>query len=172
MKTFLAGIRVVLVSMFRKAAAFNVDISRWDVSNCVNMRGMFREASSFAPLSLNTWNTSSLVDARSLFGWSTNFNGKIDQWDVSHVVFADSMFRQAKAFNQDVSNWNLPSAKDLRNFARGATNFSQNLCSWGTHMFTLPGVAVDHMFEQTGCPVEAVSLEKNAPAVCFHCTEY
>jgi hypothetical protein len=129
---------------------------------------MFREATSFAPPSLNAWNTSRLVDARTLFGWSTNFNGRIDQWDVSNVVFADSMFRQAKAFNRDVSNWNLPSAKDLSNFARGATNFSQNLCSWGTRI--LSDAVVDDMFEQTSCPVEAVSLDKKAPSVCFHCS--
>ena len=57
----------------------NVDVSGWDVSNGVNFRGIFQNA--------------------------TAFNGDISKWDVSKVQKMDGVFRLTAAFDGDISNW-------------------------------------------------------------------
>jgi hypothetical protein len=56
---------------------FNGDISKWDVSNVINMDGMF---------------------------YFSNFNGDISQWNVSNVECMSYMFSYSK-FTNDLSNW-------------------------------------------------------------------
>lgn len=62
-------------NLFHRQTRFNGDISKWDVSNAVSMRGMF--------------------------AWC-NFNGDISKWDVSNVADMCYMFQQSM-FNGDIS---------------------------------------------------------------------
>lgn len=59
---------------------FSGDISKWDVSNVKNMRGMFNGC--------------------------ITFNGDISNWDVSNVEDMSWMFNDSR-FNRDISNWNV-----------------------------------------------------------------
>lgn len=59
---------------------FSGDISKWDVSNVKNMRGMFNGC--------------------------ITFNGDISKWDVSNVEDMSSMFYDSR-FNSDISTWNV-----------------------------------------------------------------
>lgn len=58
-------------------AYFNGDISKWDVSNVIDMSHMFKDS---------------------------YFNSDISNWDVSNVIDMDYMFAYSQ-FNQDISNW-------------------------------------------------------------------
>ena len=64
-------------SMFEKAAAFNRDISGWNVSQVTDMSGMFREAAAF--------------------------NQPLNDWKRLAGDQHDGMFT-ATAFNQDLSD--------------------------------------------------------------------
>ena len=59
---------------------FNGDISRWNVSNVVNMESMF-------------WN-------------NHKFNRDISRWNVKKVRDFSYMFYDT-TFNQDISKWNI-----------------------------------------------------------------
>merc|ERR1719182_501600 len=47
-----------MLTMFFSASAFNVDLSKWDVSRVTNMREMFSGASSFKKTLSGVWVTS------------------------------------------------------------------------------------------------------------------
>ena len=66
-------------SMFRGAAAFDGDLSGWDVSHVTDMGSMFYGASSF--------------------------NGSISSWDVSQVTTMNNMFDSADSFQQNLGEW-------------------------------------------------------------------
>ena len=66
---------------------FNYDISKWDVSNVIDMDNMFRENSSF--------------------------NQDISNWDVSNVTIMRGMFFEASSFNQYIGNWDVSNVNDM-----------------------------------------------------------
>ena len=59
--------------MFRDAAAFNGDLSGWDVRNVTHMNAMFSDAAAF--------------------------NGDLSGWDVRNVTNMSHMFRNTPALN-------------------------------------------------------------------------
>ena len=62
---------------------FNGDISNWDVSNVMSMRGMFSDCNKLKSF------------------------GDISSWDVSKVTNMAFMFCNCESFNKDVSKWNV-----------------------------------------------------------------
>jgi surface protein len=93
--------------MFRRADAFNQDISAWDVSSVRTLDTMFLDA--------------------------TSFDQAIGSWDVSNVNDMGWMFFNASAFNQDLSGWcvtQIPVAPT--SFSAGATSWLLPLPVWGT----------------------------------------
>ena len=67
-------------------SAFNGDISRWDVSQTLNMAGMFAGSA---------------------------FNKDISKWDVRNVRYMGRMFARA-LFDQDISDWNISQVNSMR----------------------------------------------------------
>ncbi len=122
-----------LSGMFQGAAAFNQDISGWDVSNVTNMRGMFENASAFnnggQPL---TWGaqTSNVTNMNRMFGSNFIFNQDISGWDVSSVTDMGGMFQDAFLFNQDISGWDVSSVTNMKSTFNEAFAFNQDISSW------------------------------------------
>ena len=88
--------------MFKNAAAFNQDISGWDVSSVVLMQGMFN---------MQSESTSA-------------FNQDIGGWDTSQVTNMKWMFKKNKIFDQDVSGWTGSAATSAQSgMFNGATAF-------------------------------------------------
>lgn len=69
----------------RKYADLNPDISKWNVSNVIDMESMFSNC--------------------------TNFNCDISGWDVGKVENMHYMFWGCEKFNQDLSDWNVSNVK-------------------------------------------------------------
>jgi surface protein len=65
--------------MLSEATRFKGDLSRWDVSQVIDMDYMFSGA--------------------------IQFNGDLRQWDVSNVILHYGVFNGAYQFNGDLSPW-------------------------------------------------------------------
>jgi hypothetical protein len=140
-KFYLPSPHLTVVYALKGAAAFNGNISLWQVGRVRSMPHMFAGA---------------LV-----------FNQPIGSWDVASLRITQSMFEGAVAFNQSLQNWNVTSLTSIDSMFRGATSFSQNLCRWGDIL--TEGTAVNDAFVGSGCPlVTSPDLSENGP-FCFGC---
>ena len=85
---------------------FNGDISKWDVSNVINMDEMF--SCSYFNTDISKWDVSNVTSMKGMFIHS-EFNGDISNWDINKVNNMAYMFSGSK-FNRDISNWNAEHA--------------------------------------------------------------
>ena len=115
--------------MFFNATNFNEDISSWNVSNVTVMDSMFRGASSFNQ-NISSWNVSNVNDMNNMFNGASNFNQNISGWDVSNVTDMNNMFNSAISFNQNISGWNVSNVTDYTSMFDGANVLSAPLELW------------------------------------------
>lgn len=100
-------------NMFKGATIFNSpNVSNWNVSNSVNMRGMFENAISFNQ-PLNSWNVAKVTTMQSMFRNAPAFNQPLNNWDIGQVVETAFMFNGANAFNQDLGSWNTSKMRTM-----------------------------------------------------------
>ena len=115
--------------MFAGAAAFDGEISEWDVSAVRDISGMFDGATSFDQ-SLNSWNVSSVRDMSGMFDGATSFDQHLKDWDVLAVRDMSGMFDGATSFDQPLNSWNVSSVRDMSSIFDGATSFDRPLDDW------------------------------------------
>ena len=91
--------------MFMDAAAFNGDLSDWDVSAVTNMNQMFDNAAAFNG-NLSRWKVGSVKSMFRTFHGAAAFNGgNLSGWDVGRVKSMLRTFHGAVAFDGDLSGW-------------------------------------------------------------------
>ena len=129
-----------MTAMFRDAAAFNGNISSWDVSSVERMEFMFYGTAFNGDIS--SWDVSSVTNMAVMFRNATAFNGDISSWNVSSVTNMAAMFRGATAFNQPLSSWDVSSVTDMVSMFSGATAFNGDISSWDVSKVT----DTSHMF--------------------------
>ena len=116
-------------TMFGDAAAFNQDLSSWNTASVTDMRSMFFNAAAFNQ-DLSSWNTASVTDMRYMFNGASSFDQPLDSWDVSGVTSMSSMFSGASSFDQPLGSWNVSGVTDMTSMFNGASSFDQNLGNW------------------------------------------
>lgn len=82
---------------------FNGDVSLWNMSNALTMRGMFTNSAFEGDLS--NWDVSKVIKMPMLFAESP-FNGDISRWDVRQVLELSHAFEDCP-FDGDLSGWSL-----------------------------------------------------------------
>lgn len=122
-----------MVNAFYRAKNFNSDISQWDVSNIINMRGAF-DLSAFNQ-DISGWDVSQVLSMKSMFE-RTPFNQDISDWDVSNVITMNSMFQSAKAFNQDIGDWEVGQVTNMESMFYNAKAFNQDIGDWDVGQVT------------------------------------
>ena len=131
--------------LFHKRAAFNQDISNWDVSNVNNMSSMFRDAESFNQ-PIDVWDVSNVTRMELMFSGANSFNQPIGTWDVSKVNSMKAMFSGEVSlgyedrielvyetnlnFNQPIGGWDISNVKNMDLMFANASSFNQDLSSW------------------------------------------
>ena len=108
---------------------FNEDISRWDVSNVVNMEGMLSHCTSFNG-DLSRWEVGKVQSIQCMFYGATSFNGDLSRWNVGQVKDMGGMFADATSFNGDLSRWEVGQVQSMRGMFGGATSFTGDLSNW------------------------------------------
>lgn len=81
---------------------FNGDISKWDVSEGIDMYQMFAES---------------------------EFNGNLSSWDVSQVENMSYMFSGAKFNNDSLANWDVRNVKDMNAMFK-FSDFNGDISEW------------------------------------------
>ena len=101
-----------LNNMFRYCEKLrSVDVSGWNLSNKVDLSGMFSFCKELRSIiGLNTWNVSNITNMNMMFYNASsieNIHG-ISNWNTSSVTSMGSMFENASNLkNLDLSNWNV-----------------------------------------------------------------
>ena len=113
--------------MFSGASTFNQPLSEWDVSRVTDTKWMFFSAAAFDQ-DLSAWNVSGVTDMQFMFFGASAFNQDLSEWDVSRVTTMELMFSQAAAFNQDLSAWDVSRVTSIFGMFLNASAFNQTLC--------------------------------------------
>ena len=122
----------------------NNSIGNWNISNILEISGIFSGCASFN-VPLNSWNTSSVTNMNNAFALATSFNQNIGNWDVSNVITFQSIFFAATQFNNggndSIKNWQIKTtgAVNMDQVFQAAYNFNQPIGSWNTSAVTSMG---------------------------------
>jgi surface protein len=117
------------------AAAFNEDISGWDVSSATTMLYMFAGARCFDQ-PIGNWNVSSVMDMYYIFSQASSFNQRLGNWNVSSVTNMIRMFSQASSFNQPLADWDVSNVTNMAQMFWYATYFDHPLADWNVSSAT------------------------------------
>jgi uncharacterized repeat protein (TIGR02543 family) len=126
------------MDLFDGFPKFNQSIGNWDVSNVVNMKGMFRSSDNWDETnkfnqSLEYWNVEKVTDMSFMFFYS-EFNQPIGNWNVSNVTDMRLMF-EGSDFNQPIGDWNVSKVTDMTEMF-GYAPFNQPIGNWNVSNVT------------------------------------
>lgn len=111
--------------MFRCCLKYDPPLSSWDVSNVINMHGMFDEC--YITHDLSKWNVSNVINMSYMF-WNSTYNGSLSAWNVSRVRYMGHMF-EASSFKGDISTWDVSSVRIMNGMFQG-TSFNGDISKW------------------------------------------
>ena len=109
----------------------NINISKWNVSNVINMKLMFYGFENFN-CDLSGWDVSKVEDMNSMFSFCKNFKGNgLEKWDVSNVKDMKVMFYNCENFDCDLSNWDVSKVENMYTMFEGCSKFKgKGLDNW------------------------------------------
>jgi Mycoplasma protein of unknown function, DUF285 len=106
-----------------KRSPFDEDLSGWDLSNAITVRGMFAAASAFTGMGLETWNVAKVLDFSFMLAHAYKFVGNVSSWNTTSATNLEAMFLYAADFNGDVTGWDVSKAESTAFMFRGAESF-------------------------------------------------
>ena len=104
---------------------FNQPIGDWDVSNVTNMNYMFAQSGGVFNQPIGDWNVSNVTNMALMFSGATSFNQDLSSWDVINVIDMGRMFDSANSFNQDLGNWNVDNVENCFQFDYNTPQWTQ-----------------------------------------------
>lgn len=85
-------------SMFNNSQEVHISMNNWDMSQVVDMQGMF--SSSRNEIDISLWDTSNVQNMSFLFNSAGHVHPGIANWDISSVTNMDNIFRNAPLSNE------------------------------------------------------------------------
>ena len=99
---FIDTSKITDMTLLFSKCNYNIDISRWNMSNVRSMSYMFYHCK--------------------------NFNCDLSYWDISNVTDMDNMFYNCKKFNCDLSDWDISNITRWKNMFGGCDKMT--IPSW------------------------------------------
>ena len=99
--------------MFASCSVAGLDLSRWDMSSCTNINGMFSGTTNLFSIDLSAWDTSSIEDMGSVFSSSSVTDVDLSNWDTSSAVDMSWMFANSKFAELDLSGWDTSAVTNM-----------------------------------------------------------
>ena len=143
-----SGGTVNMASMFSSANSFNQPIGSWNVSNVVDLSGMFTSNTAFNNGLANgvagdmLWSVGTTTTTiYSMFNGATAFNQNVGVWNLSNCSTLINLFAGATKFNNggssSINSWTLKTTGTLDlSFVFACPAFNQNVGSWNTSAAT------------------------------------
>ena len=103
---------IYMTYTFFTSRAHSVDLSSFDTSNVINMRGMF-EHTTFTNLDLSNFNTSNVTDMGFMFYRAFSDSINVSSFDTSKVTDMAYMFSYNKYDTLDISNFDTSKVTDM-----------------------------------------------------------
>ena len=115
-------------------------VTSWGGIAWTDVQYMFYRANRLTTVPALAPDLSNIVDVTGMFQGASQFNSPIGSWDVSNVTNMAFMFGGAFAFNQPLNNWNVSNVTDLINFMNSnnapngysVENYSNLLIGWAS----------------------------------------
>lgn len=93
---------------FYMCEKFDCDLSDWNISNATNIGAMFYGCKKFKGIGIGKWNVENIEDAGALFGECENFNADLSRWDTSNMTNTFEMFKNCKKFTgEGLDKWTI-----------------------------------------------------------------
>jgi len=105
------------------------DIDDWDVSDIVDMSGLFDGKENCTP-DLSKWDVSNVRQFHEMFKGASNFNRDLSDWDVGRGTTFYAMFNGASSFNRDLGDWDVSRGQQFSGMFAGASDFNRNIGNW------------------------------------------
>jgi len=118
------------------------------VSTIPSMKSMFRNCANFDNNNtgtMNSWNTSKVLNMDFMFDGCAIFNDNISSWDTSSVTTMREMFKDCPNFNQNISGWDTSGVVDMRDMFTDATAFDQPIGNWNVNAWNVSTVGTSPM---------------------------
>lgn len=113
----------------------SLDVSKWDVSNVIDMSQMFNSCYVLRSLDVSKWNTSNVTNMVGLFAASQLISLDISNWDVSKVTDMSQMFAACPFLvSLDISNWNTIKVTNMYSMFLNCASL-KNVIGFGTRNF-------------------------------------
>jgi surface protein len=106
-----------------KRSSFDEDLSGWDLSNAVTVRGMFAAANTFTGRGVETWVVDKVTDFSFMFALANKFVGNVSSWNTSRATSMEAMFLNNVELDADVTRWDVSNVKSTAFMFEGAESF-------------------------------------------------
>jgi surface protein len=136
--------------MFKSCTNFNANLKNWELNKDVKfLNDMFYECENFTGKGLENWDVSNIIDMSGMFFKCKQFNINLSNWDVNNVQKTKFMFSNCENFKgKGLSNWNFleNNIKNISFMFYKCNKFKEDLSNWNISENFKP-FNMRHMFD-------------------------
>ena len=115
---------IYMTKLFSGCSNFDCDLRNWDVSNVINMDGMFDKCEKFKGQGLETWKPIKCTSMQCIFWGCEKFKGQgLETWKPKICKNMSCMFYKCENFDCNLSNWDVKNVTDMRAMFSGCYKF-------------------------------------------------
>jgi len=107
---------------------WNISVNSIDTSVVLNIDRFFNGATIFNE-SVNNWDVGNKVSLVQIFA-SSGYNQPLNGWNVSSCLSLLNLFFRARDFNQSLSSWNTSLVENMQGTFRDTDDFNQDISTW------------------------------------------